>query len=305
MAMATRSAPVPLAPEDDLFRDRTGRIRSRVALDRILGWTLPLLFAVAILPILDLVYWIGENALPTFTLQTITTNPSGNGGGLFAPLVGSIEILMLATGIAILFGFFGGIATAEYLPETSADLIRITANVMVGTPAIIVGLFGYIAFVLYFGWGASLIAGAFTLAIFMTPYVFRSTDIAFSTIPPHIREAALGSGARPAQYLAKVAAPIAIPQVLTGVFLAMAIGIGETAPLVLTTLQSNLPPTGLLAPSGSLPFYIWSGYQSIFESEVRLAFQASLILLVIVIALNVVVRIIANRSRRKLEGLFQ
>ncbi len=304
--MATPPLPATSRIEsDDIRFDRVGHARRRLALDRVASWLLPLLFLVAIFPILDLVYWVSEHAVPGFTWQVIVTNPSGNAGGLYAPLMGSLSILGLATGFAIAFGFFGGLATAEFLGPRSAEMVRITANVMVGTPAIIVGLFGYFAFVIYFGWHLTLAAASLTLGIFMTPYVFRSTDLAYATVPSHIREAAYGSGAGAGQYLIRVATPIAFPQVLTGVFLAMAIGVGETAPLVLTTLQSNLPPTGLFSPSNALPFYIWSGYTSIFPTEIRLAFQAAFLLLIIVVGLNILVRVIAARARKRLEGLFQ
>ena len=294
-----------VAPIDDLGRDRSGHVTRRVGFDRVVGYLLPLLFLVALFPILDMIYWVSLRALPKFTLATVTTNPAGNAGGLYAPLVGSLAILLLATGVALLLGFFGGLATAEFLPEEAAGVVRITANVMVGTPAIVVGLFGYFAFVTFFGWHLTLAAASVTLGIFMTPYVFRATDLAYGSVPPHIREAALGAGAHPMQYLVRVATPIAFPQVLTGVFLAMAIGVGETAPLVLTTAQTELPPTGLFAASNALPFYIWNGYSSIFPSEIRLAFQAAFLLLVIVIGLNILVRVIAARARRRLEGLFQ
>lgn len=306
--MATSTSQVrAVAPVDDLTRDRSGHLGRRTAFDRLAGYLLPLLFGVAILPIAWLLYYVGSQALPGFTVAVLTTNPSGATGGLLAPLVGSLCILALATGIAVAFGFFGGLVTAEYLSEQWAGWVRISANVMVGTPAIIVGLFGYLAFVIYFHWGLSLAAASMALGVFMTPYVFRATDIAYGSVPPHIREAALGSGARPRQYLVRVASPIALPQVLGGVFLAMAIGVGETAPLYLTTTSVELPPTGLFQPASALTLYIWSGFQTglILPSAVRLAFQAAFLLLVIVIGLNILVRIIAARARRRLQGLFQ
>jgi len=305
--MTTSNVLASIPAIDDLRRDRSGHLRQRRIIDRFAAWLLPLLYLVAIIPILDLVYWVSRQALPTMTLATLTTNPSGAAGGLYAPLVGSVTILLLATLVALAFGFLGGLATAEYLTEGAAGMVRVTANVMAGTPAIILGLFGFIAFVEYFGWGLSLAAASVTLGIFMTPYVFRATDIAYASIPPHIREAAVGSGARPIQYLLRVATPIALPQVLSGIFLAMAIGIGETAPIYLTTTAVELPPLGLFQPVSALPLYIWSGFQTgyILPSAIHLAFQASLLLLVIVIGLNILVRIIAARSRRRLEGLFQ
>ena len=305
--MATASLSAPVAAVDDLTRDRSGHVRRRTLFDRCARWLLPLLFLVAIIPIVDLVYWVAVRALPTFTLAVLTTNPSGASGGLYAPLVGSLSILLVATLVSLLFGFLGGLATAEYLDERSASMVRITANVMAGTPAIVVGLFGYVTFVQYFGWKLSLAAAAVTLGIFMTPYVFRATDLAYASVPSHIREAAIGSGARPLQYLLRVASPIALPQVLSGIFLAMAIGVGETAPIYLTTTAVELPPVGLLQPASALPLYIWSGFQTgyILPSAIHLAFQAAFLLLVIVVGLNILVRIVAARSRRRLQGLFQ
>ncbi len=301
----TALAAPALAASDDLRRDRSGGVWRRTWFDRIVGWALPLTVLVAVIPILDLAYWICVRALPSFTLATLTTNPSGAGGGLYAPLVGTLEILLLATTTAVAFGLIGGLVTAEYLDEAGAGVVRVTANVMAGIPSIIVGLFGFLAFVLAFGWGASLAAAGVTLGVFMTPYVFRATDLAYASIPPHIREAALGSGARPIQYLLRVATPIALPQVLSGVFLAMAIGVGETAPLYLTTSAAAIPPSGLFVPAGALSLYIWEDFQNPLPGAVHIAFEAAFLLLVIVVGLNVLVRLIGQRARRRLEGLFQ
>ncbi len=279
----------------------------RTGLDRWIGRLLPLTYLVAIVPIADLVYWVARRALPTFSWKVLTTDPSGASGGLFAPLVGTVTILLLATGVACALGVVGGFVTAEYLTERAAGWVRLSANVMAGIPAIVVGLFGYLAFVSYFGWGVSLAAASVTLGVFMTPYVFRATDLAYASVPPGLRDAALGAGARSHQYLARVATPVALPQVLSGVFLAMAIGVGETAPLYLTTLPVDVPPSGLLQPVSALTLYIWSGFQTgyILPSAIRLAFQAAFLLLVVVIALNVVVRLLGARSRRRLAGLLR
>ena len=290
---------------DDLRRDRSGHLVGRTILDRSAKWLLPLLYLVAIGPILSLVYWISVRAVPTLSWHVLTTNPSGEAGGLYAPLMGSLAIILLATAVAVAFGFLGGLATAEYLSDRAAETVRVSANVFAGTPAIILGLFGYFALVEYLGWGPSLAAASVTLGIFMTPYVFRATDLAYASIPRHIREAAVGSGARPVQYLLRIATPIAFPQVLTGIFLAMAIGVGETAPLVLTTNQYSLPPTGLFSKAGALPLDIWGAYQNPLPGIVTAAFQSAFLLLVIVVGLNVIVRIVAVRSRRRLEGLYQ
>jgi phosphate transport system permease protein len=208
--------------------------------------------------------------------------------------------------IAVALGLFGGIATAEFLSDRAAGWMRMSANLLAGMPSVIVGYFGYFAFVIYFGWGYSFIAGVVTLAFFMTPYVYRTADLAFTSVPRPIREAAFGSGAKPVQYILRIGTPIAFPQILTGVFLAMAIGVGETAPIVLTAGTNVLVPTTLLQSATYLTALIWTGFnQEPGSTAYVLAFQAAFIIIVVVLALNVVVRIIAWRFRKRLEGLYQ
>jgi phosphate transport system permease protein len=296
-----------LDPEDDLRRGNTARLRWRTGLDRALGYVLPLLFLVALVPIADVVYYIGKQALPSLSFAVITSQSSYQSyNALGVPLISTFYILALATVISIGLGLFGGIATAEFLSESVAGWIRMSANLLAGMPSVIVGYFGYFAFVLYFGWGSALIAGAFTLGFFMTPYIFRTADLAFASIPRPIREAAYGSGARPVQYILRVGTPIAFPQILTGVFLAMAIGLGETAPIILTVATNVAVPTSLSQGATYLTYLIWTGYQfGPGSTELTLAFEAALLIVLMVIALNIVVRVIAARYRRRLEGLYQ
>jgi phosphate transport system permease protein len=302
--MAARNVS-PASAGHELLYDSSPRTRFRLGFDRVIGWLLPLLFIVALYPILDLVYYIGKQALPTMTFAEVTSTAPYK-PGLGVPIIGTFEMMLFATSLAIVFGLFGGIAVAEFVPERPAGYMRMAANLLVGTPSVILGYTGYVLFCLTFGWGLSIIAGSFTLAFFMTPYIFRISDLAFSSIPRHIREAALGSGARPYQYVMKVGAPVAFPQILNGVFLAMAIGVGETAPIVFTTTQSVVVPSSIYSPVTFLTALIWTSYSSPGGSTaIALAFQAAFILLIVVIGLNIVVRLVSARYQKRLEGLFQ
>ncbi len=292
--------------DDNILFDRSIRTRWRIGFDQWIGRLLPLLFLVAIIPILGMVYWVSTKALPTLSWTILTGTSPYATDQLGVPIIGTFELMALATVFSVALGLFGGIATAELLPDRVASYIRMTANMLVGTPSVIIGFFGFFVFVITFGWGLSLIAGAVTLSIFMTPYIFRTADLAFTSIPRHIREAALGSGAGPSQYILRIATPIALPQVLTGIFLAMAIGVGETAPIVMTTTAGRLAPDSLTSPVTFMTSLIWAGFnQGNGSPFFVLAFQAAFVLLVVVIALNVVVRVIAARYQRRLEGLFQ
>jgi phosphate transport system permease protein len=302
MALPSSSA---IAPEDVLV-DHSARTRFRLGFDKAIGWVLPLLFLVAILPILDLIYFVGSKGYPTLSWEVITTTNPYQLDALRVPIIGTFEVMLLATLIALALGLFGGVATAELLGERSANGVRTSANMLAGTPSVIVGYFGYFAFVRYFGWGLSFGAGVFTLAIFMSPYIFRTADLAFTSVPRHIREAALGSGAAPAQYVLRVALPIALPQILTGVFLAMAIGVGETAPMVLTTTPGLLLPTSWTSPVTFLPAVIWENYNGgLGPAQLDLAWQAAFLLILIVVSLNIVVRLFSFRYQKRLEGLYQ
>jgi len=302
------AAPVASISEQlpgDVLIDRSPRTRFRLGFDRAMGWLTPLLFLVAILPILDMVYYISAKVVPTLTWNIITSTSPYQTDALGVPLTTTAYLIGLSTALAVAFGLLGGIVTAELLPERWASAARTGANLLVGTPSIIIGYLGYLAFVLYFGWGLVFLSGAVTLSFFMTPYVFRTADLAFSSIPRTIREAALGSGASPSQYIVRVGLPIAFPQILTGVFLAMAIGIGETAPLVLTMESAVLVPHSLFSPAIVLTEVIWENFQSGTPVLVLLAFQAAFLLLVIVLGLNVIVRVISARYQKRLEGLYQ
>ena len=294
-----------VTPDDDLTRP-TGHLRLRTGFDRWIGRLLPLLFIVAIFPILDLVYYVSSRAIPSLSWTVLSSTSPTATDALGVPIISTVEIMVLATAFSLLFGLFGGVATAELLSERAAEWVRASANMLAGAPSVIVGAFGYFAFVIYFGWGLSFIAGVLTLSFFMTPYVFRTVDLAFASIPRPIREAALGSGARPVQYILRVGTPIAFPQILTGVFLAMAIGVGETAPLVLTTSVGKLLPQTLQSPVSFLTGFIWINFSQPNGSPLQiLAFQAAFILMLVVVGLNIVVRVISARYRKRLEGLYQ
>ena len=301
--MAHRDRSVPGVPVG--YGDLRGARRRfavwHLGFDRYIGYILPLLFIVAVFPIVDVVYWISARGAPTLTWAAL----SGSGPvGLWPAVSGSLVIMSIATAIAVLLGLFGGIATAEFLSERTASWVRLTANTLAGVPAIIIGMMGFILFVLYFGWGLVLIAGAVTTGFFMVPYVFRATDLAFASVPRHLREAALGAGARPIDYLLRVARPVATPQVLNGILFAFSLGIGEAATLVVTVGPSPIAPISLFGPANYLPGAIWDNWYSPIPAAVTYAFQAAFILLLIVIALNVIVRLIAWRYQRRLAGVF-
>jgi phosphate transport system permease protein len=285
----------------------TPRFRRRLAFDRWVGRLLPFLTLVVLIPLLDLIYWVAQKALPTLTWVTLTTNPQGLGGGLWAPITGTLDLLAISTAFATGVGVFGGMFTAEFASPRLAAIARMGANVLAGTPAMVVGYFGFFAFVLYTHSYGSLWAGGITLGVFLVPYVYRAADLGFSQVPAEQREAALGAGATPREYLFRVGLPIALPRILTGVFLAMAIGVGETAPLLFTAGWQFTPAGSPLDQTSYLTGMVWTyfDFPSTEGSFQALAFQAAFLLIVLVIALNIAIQLVSERSRRRLRGLYR
>ncbi len=284
-----------------------GRMRRRLLFDRAIGWALLAAFLVVLFPLGDMLYWILSNALPTLSWSTLTQNQVGTGGGLYPMIQGTFVIIGIATAISTAFGLAAGFYTSEYAPPSVARVARIAGNLLAGIPAIVLAYFGYFLLVIYAGWGFTALGAAITLGIFMTPYIYRATDVALTTVPPSQREAALALGASRHHYLLRIAFPIALPTILTGIFFAMAIGIGDAAPVLYTADFNSTPITNLMQPTGSLAVAVWQFYDfpSTYGHFLALAFQAAFLLIVIVLGLNIIVQLLSDRYRRRLRGLYQ
>jgi phosphate transport system permease protein len=305
--MTTPHLPAPAA---DLGSGRlvsTGQLRRRLVFDRVIGWALLAAFVVVLYPLFDMIYWVSANALPTLSWATLTENQVGTGGGLYPMIQGTFVIIGIATAIATGVGVVAGFYTSEYAPPVVARVARIAGNLLAGVPAIVMGYFGYFLLVIYTGWGFTALAGGITLGIFMSPYVYRTTDVALTSVPSSQREAALALGAKRHQYLGRIAFRIAIPTILTGVFFAMALGLGEAAPILYTAGFNSTPITNLMTPTGTLAVSIWQFYDfpSTYGHFLALAFQAAFLSIVIVLGLNVAVQLLSDRYRRRLRGLYQ
>ncbi len=279
--------------------------RRRILTDRLAQWLLLLPFVAVLVPLGDMIYWISERALPTMSWSVLTENQIGNSGGLHAMIIGTLTLIALSTAIATAVGILAGLYTAEYASPRVAQIGRTAGNVLAGIPAIVLGYFGYFLLVLYTGWGFTVLGGAITLSVLMVPFIYRTSDLAFSAVPATHREAALALGSRRIQYLGRVAFPIALPTILTGIILAMALGLGETAPLIYTAGWSSTPLTGLFSQTSFLTGAIWLFYQQPagLGTLLALAFQAAFMIMMIVIVVNVALQWVAEHYRRRLRGL--
>ncbi|HUW80384.1 MAG TPA: phosphate ABC transporter permease PstA, partial [Acidocella sp.] len=231
------------------------------------------------------------------TLFTTVTN--GVGGGLLNAIEGTFVITAGAMVIAAPIGIGAGIYLSEYGQNKLGSTIRFLADVLTGVPSIVLGYFSYIVFIIKLGWGFSALAGAITIAILIVPYLARITELALTQVPDTMREAGFALGATEPTVVFKIILPGAASGVITGALLALAISVGETAPLIYTAGWSNYMWNGKLthSPIGYLTYVIWSFINQPFAESHALAFAAAFLVMLVVLAINIGVRLVLRRTK--------
>jgi phosphate transport system permease protein len=250
-------------------------------------------------PLLDIVGVVAYHGLAAFSGRLFTATTNGVSGGLLNAIEGTFVISLFGMLIAVPVGIGAGIYLSEYGTNRVGSVIRFLSDVLTGTPSIVLGYFSYIVFVTSLGWGFSLIAAAITLAILIVPYLARITELALRQVPVAMREAAFALGATEPTVVFKVILPGATSGVVTGALLALAISVGETAPLIYTAGWSNYLWNGKLThePIGYLTYVIWSFINQPFAESHALAFAAAFLVMLVVLAINIGVRLVVRRTK--------
>jgi phosphate transport system permease protein len=219
-----------------------------------------------------------------------------DGGGIGNAIVGTLVVVAISTCFALPLGFLGAVYLAEYGGETKlATVVRFSGKVLTGLPSILAGVFAYAMVVVTTG-SFSALAGGAAMAILMIPTIMLTSESALRAVPSKMKAAAFGMGATRAQVVLRIVIPTAIPGILTGVMLALARAMGETAPLLFTALFSDYWFDGKVTqPIASLSVLIYNFAGSPFEHQVALAWAASLVLVSIVLVLNVVAQVATRR----------
>jgi phosphate transport system permease protein len=208
-------------------------------MDRLMFAIVTSCFLIVSMPLVSLVWTViarGMNRFDTAFFTETMRGVVGEGGGAYHAIVGTLIVTGLATLMSVPFGLFTAIYLAEYGHGTKlAKAIQSMVDVMTGIPSIVAGLFAYALFELIFGPGTrSGIAGAVALTVLMTPVVVRSSEEMLRLVPDELREASYALGVPKWKTIVKVVLPTAIAGIITGVVLAIARVIGETAPLLIT-----------------------------------------------------------------------
>lgn len=274
----------------------------RKAVDRRATALVGCAFGLVLLPLISVVWTVVSRGVARFDSVFFTSTARGvigEGGGAYHAIIGTLIVTGLATVMSVPFGVFTAIYLVEYGKGRLARGITAMVDVMTGIPSIVAGLFAYALFVLFFGPGTrSGLAGGVALTLLMTPVVVRSAEEMLRLVPNELREASYALGVPKWRTIVKVVIPTAVAGILTGVTLAIARVIGETAPLLIAAGYSQStnynPFSGRMT---TLPVYTYYSYvQPGLPPEAGLdrAWAAALALVLIVAVLFTIARVLAT-----------
>ncbi|RKS71095.1 phosphate ABC transporter membrane protein 2 (PhoT family) [Actinomadura pelletieri DSM 43383] len=271
--------------------------------DRLVQALVYLAFALAVIPLVSVLWTVVVNGAKRFDLTFFQFSMNGvggkdSGGGAYHAIIGTLEQVLITSVIAVPLA----VLTAIYLVEYAGNgrlgkAISFTVDVMTGIPSIVAGLFVLALWLLTVGFGFSGFAGALSLTILMIPTVVRATEEMLKLVPNDLREASYALGVPRWRTVCFVVLPTAMTGIVTGVMLAVARVMGETAPLLLTIFFTkainNNPFEG---PQASLPTFIWEQASDPNQNSIDRAWTGALVLIGIIMLLNLIARFVARRS---------
>jgi phosphate transport system permease protein len=276
------------------------RRKDRLARTLIMAGTV-----IGLVPLVLVVYFLLKKGLGSWSWSFFSTDPTGNTffktstiGGIKSAILGSVEIVALASAIAIPIGIGVAVWLVEYGRQSwFAQLVRFFVDVLTGVPSIVFGLFIYIVLVVGTGSSYAGYKGSLALTLLMLPVVIRSAEVILLLIPSGLRESALALGAPRWKVIFRIVLPTALPGMVTGVLLAIARAAGETAPLLFTAATTRNTDFNLSHFMNSLPVQIYNDVTSPTTAVVNRAWGAALTLVAMILVLNLIARLISRRSR--------
>jgi phosphate transport system permease protein len=272
--------------------------------DQLMRTVLAAATLLALVPLVLIIWYLVKKGIGAWNCNFFTTDPNGNflcdPGGVKSAILGTLEMIGLATAMAVPVGIGVALYLTEYGRDSRfASAVRYFVDVMTGVPSIVFGLFVYITLVIS-GVGGSGFAGwkgAVALALLMLPVVTRSAEVVLLLVPDSLREAALALGAPRWRVVFRVVLPTALPGLVTGSLLAIARGAGETAPLLFTAAIVQGTSFDLSQRMNSLPSQIFADIGQANDRLVGRAWGAALTLVTLILVLTLFARLVSRRSR--------
>lgn len=250
-----------------------------------------LTFAVLIF----LIAYILIHGVPYIKPSLFSLHYTSENASLMPALINTIIMTFLSLLIAVPLGIFAAIFLVEYAKRGNKfmGVIRLTTETLSGIPSIVYGLFGMLFFVNTLGWGFSLLAGAFTLAIMILPLIMRQTEESLKSVPDSYREGSFGLGAGKLRTVFRIVLPSAVPGILAGVILAIGRIVGETAALMYTAGTVAKVPTSVFGSGRTLAVHMYNlSSEGLYMNQ---AYATAVILLILVVGINTLSGVIARK----------
>jgi len=266
-------------------------------------------FVLALIPLISLVFEVAKRGIPGLSLAFFTEDARGvvgEGGGAAHAIVGTLVITGVASVISVPIGIMAAIYLNEYGEGRLRRALTFFVDVMTGIPSIVAGLFAYALFELFLGPGIRLgVMGSVALSVLMIPIVIRSAEEVLKIVPNHLREAAYALGTPKWKTITKVVLPTAFAGLVTGVMIAVARIVGETAPLLVTTgVVDSMNSDPFNGRMQNLAVYAYNEYRSpgVFkQAAYDKAWAAALTLIAIVMLLNIAARLVYRRYKTEIR----
>jgi phosphate transport system permease protein len=265
---------------------------------------------LVLLPAGWLIIGVFAKAVPHWQWSVLTTPTKPGGGGLSNAIIGTLIIMVGVFIVAGSIGVLAGLHLAEMARikkngRQAGGFLRLASDVLSGFPSIVLGYVGYVALVVGLHWGYSLLPALIILSIMVIPYIAKSTETALRQVPTNYREGAEALGMSSGYALRKVILKTALPGIVTGLLLALAIAVGETAPLIYTAGFTNETWNGQFIHSNGfayLTYAVFNFYNYPSKSVNYLSYDAALLLMLLVLILLVVSRFFVARTQRHAEA---
>ena len=268
-------------------------IRKRILTDRLFKAIIVLLASSCILPMFLILFFITKYGIAVIDWNFLTKLPAPVGelgGGIANAIIGTAILIAVASILAVPLGVLAGIYLSEYRKTRFAYLTRLSVEIIMGTPSIVIGIVAYIWVVMPMG-SFSALSGGIALAIMMLPVMVMSTEETMKLIPDSMKEASLALGVSYPRTIMKVILPAGLSGILTGMILAIGRIAGETAPLLFTAFGSPFMDLNVLKPVNSMPLMVFNYATSPYPEWHALAWGASFVLLAFVLILNLIAKV--------------
>ncbi len=260
--------------------------------------------SLTVLVIVLIVVYIFTMGYEALSFEFILSPPSDGmrSGGILPAIIGTLYLTIGTAVLAVPIGVGAAIYLSEYASDNQVTrIIRIAITNLAGIPSVVYGLFGLGLFVLFLGFGTSILAASMTLAIMTLPVIISTAEEALRAVPQSFRVVSISLGGTRWQTIRKIVLPEALPGIITGVILGLERAAGETAPILFTGAAFFLPqlPTSLYDPTMALPYHLFVISTQVPGMPIQIQFGTAVVLLIFVLGMNLIASIIRSRARAR------